>query len=107
MLAAMLLDLMVPPLAAFVLVLAGLLLADAAWWGLGGHAGPLFVAAAATVLLVCAVAMAWRQEGRCIVTLRELLSLPLYVAAKIPVYARLFTKRQVEWVRTKRDEQRH
>ena len=107
MLVAMLLDLMVPPLAALVLVLAGLLLADAAWWGLSGDAGPLGLAAGAAALLVCAVAIAWVQEGRRIVTLRELLGLPLYVAAKIPVYVRLFTKRQVEWVRTKRDEQRH
>ena len=106
-LAAMLLDLMVPPLAALVLALAGLLLADAASWGLGGSVGPLGVAAAAALLLVCAVVLAWVQEGRRIVTLRELISLPLYVAAKIPVYVRLFTKRQVEWVRTKRDEQRH
>jgi hypothetical protein len=32
-----------------------------------------------------------------------MLYLPLYVAAKVPVYIRLFTRRQIEWVRTKRD----
>ena len=37
-------------------------------------------------------------------SLSELLGLPWYVAAKIPVYVRLFTKRQIEWVRTKRDD---
>ena len=36
--------------------------------------------------------------------LRELLGLPLYIAAKLPVYLRLLGKRQVEWVRTKRDD---
>jgi hypothetical protein len=50
------------------------------------------------------VLTAWWREGRQIVTFGELLGLPMYVAAKIPVYVRLFTKRQVEWVRTKRDD---
>jgi hypothetical protein len=47
--------------------------------------------------------LAWFREGRHVVSLGEMLALPWYVAAKIPVYIRLFTKRQVEWVRTKRD----
>jgi hypothetical protein len=34
---------------------------------------------------------------------RELLALPWYVMAKIPLYARLFTQRQSEWIRTRRD----
>ena len=33
----------------------------------------------------------------------ELFGLPFYIAAKVPVYLRLLGKRQVEWVRTKRD----
>ena len=48
----------------------------------------------------------WWRGGRQLVSWRELIALPIYVAAKIPLYVRLFTKRQVEWVRTKRDETR-
>jgi hypothetical protein len=42
--------------------------------------------------------------GRGIVSLGELLTVPMYVLAKIPIYAKLWKGRQVEWVRTKRDD---
>lgn len=102
----MALDLMVPPLAALVLTLAALWVVAAAWWLGAADARAFAVASAALVLLGVGVMLAWWQGGRQIVTLKELLGLPLYVAAKIPVYVQLFTKRQVEWVRTKRDDGR-
>ena len=105
--AALALDLMVPPLAALVLALGTLLVIDLAWWWFGADASPAGVAAVALALLVAGVMAAWWRDARHIVTGRELLGLPLYVAAKIPVYVRLFTKRQVEWVRTKRDDRSH
>jgi cellulose synthase/poly-beta-1,6-N-acetylglucosamine synthase-like glycosyltransferase len=101
-LAAMALDLMVPPLAALVLVLGVLVVAGAAWWAFGNDPWPFAVSAAAVVLLKIGLALAWWREGRQLVSSRELFSLPWYVASKVPVYVRLFTKRQVEWVRTKR-----
>jgi hypothetical protein len=107
LLAAMVLDLIVPPLAALVLLTGTLVLLEAVWWGLGGSAWPLAVSTVGFGLLALAVALAWRREGRAIVALRELLGLPLYIAAKIPLYLRLLTRRQVEWVRTKRDERGH
>jgi cellulose synthase/poly-beta-1,6-N-acetylglucosamine synthase-like glycosyltransferase len=100
---AMALDLMVPPLAALVLTLVTLLLLNTAWWFATGNVQPLFVSVLAAALVVLSVTLAWTREGRRIVSLGEMLALPWYVAAKIPVYIRLFTKRQVEWVRTKRD----
>lgn len=103
-LAAMALDLMVPPLAALVLGLSALLLVDALWWWWAGDARAVSVAALAMLALGGAVLAAWWSDGRRSVSMRELLSLPWYVAAKIPVYVRLFTKRQIEWVRTKRDD---
>jgi len=99
----MALDLMVPPLAALVLTLASLGPIGAAWWAFAGDPWPLVTAAAGLALLGAAVMLAWWRDGRRIVALNELLGLPLYVAAKIPVYVQLFTKRQIEWVRTKRD----
>jgi len=102
-LAAMALDLMVPPLAALVLLLGGLALVDAAWWLVSGSPAPFVVAVAGVMLVAAAVLVAWRRNGRDLIGLRELAGLPLYIAAKLPMYLRLLGKRQVEWVRTKRD----
>ena len=106
-LVALSLDLMVPPLAALALALGAALIFGAAWWGLASDVRPFALALFAFALFGAGVAMAWWRGGRHLVSLRELLALPLYVAAKIPMYVRLFTKRQVEWVRTKRDEPRN
>jgi len=99
----MALDLMVPPLAALVLLLGGLALVDAAWWLVSGSPAPFVVAVAGVMLVAAAVLVAWRRNGRDLIGLRELAGLPLYIAAKLPMYLRLLGKRQVEWVRTKRD----
>ena len=106
-LAAMALDLMVPPLAALALALVCALTVAAAWWSFSADVHPLALAAVATALFGAGVMAAWWRGGRQLVSLRELLALPLYVAAKVPIYVRLFTKRQVEWVRTKRDDGQH
>jgi hypothetical protein len=103
-LAAMVLDLMVPPLASLVLGLLALFLVDAVWTTLGGGALPLAIACFTFGLLIAAVLSAWVQQARDLISLRELLALPWYVVTKIPIYVHLLTKRQVEWVRTKRDE---
>ena len=106
-LAALALDLMVPPLAALALALAGVLVVGAAWWGFAADARPFGLAAIAVSLFAAGVMSGWWRGGRHLVTLGELGALPFYVAAKIPLYVRLFTKRQVEWVRTKRDDSHH
>jgi hypothetical protein len=100
---AMALDLMVPPLAALVLLLGGLALVDAAWWVWAGDPAPFIVAFVALLLVGAAVLVAWWRDGRSLLGARELFGLPLYIAAKLPMYLRLLGKRQVEWVRTKRD----
>jgi cellulose synthase/poly-beta-1,6-N-acetylglucosamine synthase-like glycosyltransferase len=100
---AMALDLMVPPLAALVLLLGALAGIDAAWWFGSGDAVPFAAALVALILVTVAVLIAWWRDGRRLIGLRELFGLPLYIAAKLPVYLRLLGKRQVEWVRTKRD----
>lgn len=103
-LAGMVLDLMVPPLAALVLCIAVLAGIDLAWWAVGGSGWPLAVSAVAFGLLGVGVVLAWLREGRSLVSLPELLGLPFYAAAKIPLYFRMLTRRQVEWVRTKRND---
>ena len=99
----MALDLMVPPLAALVLLLVVLVSVNTVWWLLTSRAEPLIVSLFATALVLTSIVVAWVREGRRLVRLSELLAMFWYAAAKVPVYIRLFTKRQVEWVRTKRD----
>lgn len=106
-LVAMALDLMVPPLAALAMGLVLCAAVDAAWWAYAADARPLALATSAVVLFAAGVLGAWARDGRALVSGEEMLALPLYVAAKLPVYVKLFTKRQVEWVRTKRDDGSH
>jgi hypothetical protein len=102
-LVAMALDLCVPPLAALVLLLSATLVASALLVVAGGAAAPLAVASFALAATALAVLDAWLQVGRRIISLREMLAIPGYVLAKIPIYVRLFTARQMRWIRTRRD----
>lgn len=105
-LAALVLDLCVPPLASLVLGLSGWWVATAAFWFVGGAVWPLVLSSSALSLLGVAVLAAWAGFGRSAVSLWELSTAPLYVLRKIPMYLKLLRKRQVEWVRTKRDDGR-
>jgi len=105
-LAAMALDLCVPPLASLVLGLVVWLMLTAIFWWISGAIAPLSLAATALSLLSSVILAAWWRFGRSAVSLWELLSVPAYVLRKIPIYLKLLGKRQVEWVRTKRDDTR-
>ena len=102
-LVAMALDLCVPPLAVLVLLLSATFVASAMLVVAGGPAAPLAVASSALAVTAIAVFSAWDQVGRRSLSLREILAVPGYVLAKIPIYIRLFTARQVRWIRTRRD----
>ncbi len=101
-LAGLALDLAVPPLA----LLTGLLVVDALVAAAGAALGGSGVALGLAVTLVAAfggaVLLAWAVGGRDLVRLAELLAVPWYVLAKLPVYARFLFKRQKAWVRTDR-----
>ena len=103
-LAAMVLDLCVPPLASLVLGLCALAGLTGIFWLLGGTALPLLLTTAATSLLCVSIFAAWARFGRATVSLWELLSAPAYALRKIPMYLKLLGRRQMEWVRTKRDD---
>jgi cellulose synthase/poly-beta-1,6-N-acetylglucosamine synthase-like glycosyltransferase len=103
-LAAMALDICVPPLTILVLLLIAQVIVDALNW-IGGGAGiPLGLAATALAMVMIAVLGAWSRFGRSVVTLGELVGAPLYVIAKLPMYARFFRRGKREWVRARRDE---
>jgi glycosyltransferase involved in cell wall biosynthesis len=102
-LAVLAMDLMIPPVAFYFLLLAALVTAAipaAALW-------PVFHAAAALASLgalafALAIGLGWLRFGRELLSARELLGLPLYALWKLPVYVAFFVGRRSGWVRTAR-----
>ncbi|MHB2051287.1 glycosyltransferase family 2 protein [Pseudomonas sp. VEM90] len=103
-LAALTLDLLVPPLALLVLALLGLNLVTWLAYLLCGLALPAWLALSGLALLAFAVVLAWARFCREVIPFSVLLYAPFYAARKIPLYLSFLIKRQVEWVRSKRDD---
>jgi len=99
---ALALDMMVPPLAMLVLLLVFLLTVNSLYWLVTGNGFPLFLSLTAFLLLVVSVSLAWSGWGKKIIGFKELLSVPLYVLNKLPVYLNFIFQRQKEWIRTDR-----
>ncbi|MOA67126.1 hypothetical protein D3C78_1941580 [compost metagenome] len=55
-------------------------------------------------MLGLAVVLAWARFCRELIPFSVLLYAPFYAARKIPLYLGFLIKRQVEWVRSKRDD---
>jgi cellulose synthase/poly-beta-1,6-N-acetylglucosamine synthase-like glycosyltransferase len=100
---ALALDLMVPPLALLVMLQAGLALLNLVFWGVWSWEVPLAIGVAAMVLTGAAIGIAWGLHGRHVIRVRELAFAPLYALWKLPVYGAFLLRRQVEWIRAKRD----
>lgn len=104
-LAAMALDLSVPPLALLVMLVC-------VTWGLSlivavilGVVLPLGLASVLMIALAAAVLLAWSGFARGVINLGQLLGAFIYVARKVPLYFKFLFNRQVEWVRSKRDSE--
>lgn len=101
---AMTVDLVVPPLALLTLIL---LAAFGVSWLvalLGGPLAPAVIATAGLALLGVTILVAWSRFGREIIAFSTLLYAPFYALKKIPLYIAFVVKRQVGWVRSKRDD---
>jgi len=97
------LDLMVPPLSLLVLALgglSGLAVVQTLAWGMSFPGGLLLCTASA---LAASVLLAWATWGREVLSTRELLSIPGFIARKLGVYTGFVTKRERTWTRTDRD----
>ena len=68
-----------------------------------GEAMPGVLALFDLILLGAAVLLAWVGYGRNILSFRNLAYAPFYALAKIPLYLKFMVNRQVEWVRSRRD----
>lgn len=103
-LAGMALDLCVPPLALLAAaLLGGTLMAAGVCAGIA-TAAVVLLYATLLVLFALAALTAWWRRGRDLVRLTELLSIPFYIAAKLPLYLGFIVRRQKHWVRTDRDK---
>ena len=104
-LVAMALDLCVPPLALLgaLLVLSAILAGALAL--LTSHVGILVANLGLMATFAAGALAAWALQGRDLVTWRELLSIPAYILAKVPIYAAFLRRRQKHWVRTDRGDE--
>jgi len=99
-------DLLIPPVAFYFLLLAVaelVSLGAAVLW-------PVWLPAAVLLSLSVlafglAIGLAWWGFGRHLLSARELLTTPLYALWKLPVYLAYFLKKRSGWVRTKRDSE--
>jgi cellulose synthase/poly-beta-1,6-N-acetylglucosamine synthase-like glycosyltransferase len=102
---ALSLDAAVPPITLLGWLIAGLLLASCLIGVLGGQSGPLLVSAAAMVLFVGVLALAWARCGRDLLPARTLISIGPYVAGKFGIYMRMLSSKGTpKWVRTERNK---
>ena len=99
----MALEICVPPKALLLLLLLAVTALTALAAALGASAWPLVLATAELGLFAVAVTLAWMRFARDILPLSEVPRIALYVLAKIPLYLGFLVRRQVEWVRSKRD----
>lgn len=104
MLLGMTLDLLVPPLALLTLVVSAAFGLSCLLFMLGGLLVPALIAAVGLALLGVTIMLAWVRCGRGIISFVSLLYAPLYAAKKIPLYLGFLLKRQVDWVRSQRDD---
>ena len=100
----MTLDLLVPPLALLTLVAVAVFVLTWLLFGLSGLLAPAMIATVGVALLGSTILLAWARCGREIISFVSLLYAPFYALKKIPLYLGFLLKRQVDWVRSKRDD---
>ena len=100
---ALALDMCVPPLALLILLMLTLSVLAALGIMVSHEFMPWIGASALLASLAFAVLLAWVRFGRSILSLADLAYAPVYALMKIPVYLKFIVRRQVEWVRSRRD----
>jgi len=102
-LAAMAVDMAVPPLSMLVLVTAGCVILGGVALGLGASPIALVVPLLSLLLVAVGTVLAWRAVGRDVLPARELLRLPLHAIRKLGFYRGIASgKASSSWIRTDR-----
>jgi cellulose synthase/poly-beta-1,6-N-acetylglucosamine synthase-like glycosyltransferase len=97
-----LLDLWVPPLALLILMITAAMGITLMFSLATGLLAPIVLTSSTAITATSAILLAWMYHGRDISPFWRLLLAPLYVAAKIPLYARFLFAPEDQWGRTKR-----
>ena len=102
-LAALAIDMAVPPLSLLVLVTALCAILGGTAFELGAPPAALAIPLFSILLLVLGTVLAWTAVGRDVLPLRGLLRLPLYVIRKLGLYLRIARGKSTSaWIRTDR-----
>lgn len=101
---ALVVDMCVPPLALLTLGVTASCAAGLVYYGLSGRADVLILALIALTCLGAAVLLAWVTFGRHALSFGRLAYAPIYALGKIPLYLKFLVSRQVDWIRSKRDQ---
>jgi hypothetical protein len=102
-LAALAIDMAVPPLSLLVLVTVLCAVLGGAAWILGASPAALAIPLLSVLLVVFGTMLAWRAVGRDVLPLRELLRLPLHAIRKFGFYHGIASgKASSSWIRTDR-----
>ncbi len=104
-LVALAVELSVPPMSLLLVLTTGIASLTFAGWLAGMSISPMIVAGALLASVTLTALLGWWRFGRDDVRPRDLLFVPVYAVAKIPIYVRAITNRQKSWVRTARDPQ--
>ena len=97
------LDLGVPPLSLLVMVWGGTTTMAILLGVIGGVWLPVFILAITGLFIFASIVSSWIEFGRDVPGL-ALLTVPLYILWKIPLYVAFLFEPQTEWIKTKRDE---
>lgn len=101
---ALVVDLCVPPLALLTLLVLTSCAIGTVVYLISGNALVLQFAGLTLACLGLAILLAWTFFGRQVLTFGRLAYAPIYALRKIPLYAKFFVNRQVDWIRSKRDQ---
>jgi len=102
-LAAMALDVMTPPLTLLLgLVLMDFLLGAVVAAAVGPW--PMGIALTGLILLLAASIKSWWTVGRDLLSIGDLLLAPAHLFKKLPMYLKFISRRQKQWVRTERHD---
>lgn len=100
---AMALDLCVPPLSLLVALWLGVMVVLLSLAALTGQWFPGMVLGGIGIFMGLAIVMSWYRFGRHQIPGKVLLTAPLYILWKIPLYVAFIVKPESQWVRTQRD----
>jgi len=104
-LGAVALDLCVPPISLLVMAWAFLAALGSILAIVRGDWNVVLISAIEGLMIFVAVIGAWAKFAQEDISLKTLLSIPLYIFWKIPIFFAFLFKRQQVWVRTARDTQ--